>query len=499
MTAELDLVAASNLVARRESLLEFVRDATSGYQVAWFHRLICDELTRFSQAITRGERPRMVISLPPRHGKSTLSSRCFPAWHLGHNPGDEVMLVSYSSDLANSFSYECRDIVRRDWYRETFPAMRLSEDRASVVRWRTTAGGQMNPVGIFASLTGHGADVLLIDDVFKGGEQAMSPAHRQKVWDHYTSSIYSRLSPKAGICVVNTRWHDDDLTGRLLARSRDSGDRWKVLTFPAIATRDEPNPAGGVYRRQGDALHPERFPLSMLEQIRAVSGPHDWASLYQQDPSPEGGDQFIKRADIRRFDLASVMSDSSHVWDAVCISWDTAFKTKVRSDRTACCIVGRKGQNLYLLHAWAGKLDFPALCDRVAHLSREWSVDKIHSRRIDTVIESRANGMGVIRYLEAHAGIRCQGFDPQLYGSKTERANISAGWFSARRFFVPGDDRRYPWAERTISAWLRFPTGAHDDEVDCMSQAVIWLQRMGAASINVGPRRPSTPRRADLW
>jgi len=493
VTSALDILAEANRVARRESLLEFVRDATPGYVAGWFHRLICAELQEFSRAVAAGERPRLMIFMPPRHGKSQIASRCFPAWHLGQagNAGDEVMLVSYSADLANSFSYECRDIVRRDWYRETFPEMRLSEDRASVVRWRTTSGGGLNPVGVSGSIVGSGADVLCIDDVLKSEQQAMSPAHRQMIWDRYRSSIYNRLSPKGGILLLMTRWHDEDLPGRLLAESRTGGDKWKVLKFPAIATEDE------AHRKRGEALHPERFPIEVLEQIRQVTGPHEWASLYQQDPAPEGG-EYVRRDWIQRFDLAAVMQDMTHVWDAVCISWDTAFKSTVRSDRCAVCVFGRKGPHLYLLHAWAGKLDFGALCDKAAALAREWSVEHVKSRRIDVVIESRANGMGVIRYLQTHAGVHnVRGFDPMIYGSKIQRANISAGWFQGRRIFVPDDDRRYPWVEATIAAWLRFPASG-EDEVDAMSQAVIWLGKHGREATAIGPR-PSAAKRRPVW
>lgn len=474
----LDILAEANRVARRESLLEFTKDATPGYQAGWVHERICEELERVLREAAEGKRPRLAIHMPPRMGKSQLCSRCLPAWWLGHNPSDEVMIVSYSADLANSFSYDARDIVRRDWYASTFEGTRLSQDRASVTRWRTTEGGGVNPVGISGSITGSGADLLILDDTIKSEKQARSHAHREMIRDRYRSSIYNRLSPKGSIVHLSTRWHHDDLAGWLQAQERSGGDQWRVLNFPAIATEDEPRPGGGFYRRRGEALHPERFPLDMLEQIERVSGPHEWAALYQQDPTPEGG-EFVKREWIQRFDLDAVLHDMTFVWDAICVSWDTAWKAKLRSDRTCVQVWGRKGANLYLLHSWAGKLDFAGVCDKAAIVSREWSVDKLNAKRIDTVIESRANGMGVIRYLQTHAGIPARPFDPQRWGSKTERANIMSGWFQQRRIFLPDNDRRYPWAEYAIRQWLIFPHGAHDDEVDAASQAVIWLGKSG--------------------
>lgn len=477
MTAAIDILAEANRVARRESLLEFVKDVNPDYDAGWVHEEICAELEEFARGVQAGECPRLAIFLPPRHGKSELATRCFPGWYLGHNPGDEVMVVSYSSDLANSFSYDCRDIVKRDWYRETFPDAVLETDRKGITRWRMTDGGGYNPIGIGGSITGSGADILILDDLYKSEQQANSAQHRDMVHDRYRSSIYNRLSPKGGIVMLFTRWHDDDIAGRLLAAAEaGEGDQWRVVEYPAIAVRDEPN------RKRGEALHPSRYPLERLEQIRANCTPSEWESLYQQNPVPEGG-EFVRRDWCRWYEPLTILHDRNWIWDSVCISWDTAFKDSVRSDRCAAQVWGRRGQDLFLLYAWTGKLDFGGVCDEAERLAHEWSHERLNTRRVDVVIESRANGMGIIRYLQTHAGLtNVRGFDPQRYGGKEERANIASGFFRAGRIHLPHEDRSRPWVTDTLREWARFPSGKYDDAVDAMSQAVRYLFQGGGST-----------------
>jgi len=477
---------------RRRSLLAFVEAATPGYLAGWVHREICQRLEIFTDQIQRGERPRLAIFLPPRHGKSQIASRCFPAWYLGHHPGDEVMVVSYSAELANSFSYDCRDIVLRDWYQGAFPAMRLEGDRKGVTRWRTTAGGGMNPGGISSSLTGAGCSLLVLDDLFKSEQQAYSATHREMVHARYRSSIYTRLSPRGGILLLMTRWHDDDLPGRLIAASGSGkGDRWDVVSYPAVATRDE------EHRKKGEALHPERFPADMLRQIERVSGPSEWASLYQQDPIVMGG-EFFSRDEIQWYDPATIW-EPGWVWDHVVLSLDTAFAKKAGSDRCAAQVWGKKDGDLYLIDGWAGKLDFGGLCDHVAVMAKRWSIDTMNARLVEIVIESRANGVALIQYLQTHQGlVNLRPFNPQRWGGKEQRANIASAWFRAGRVYFPTEDRSRPWVSRLLGEICRFPSGRNDDQVDALSQAIVYLRRFGEAAAQMGPSA-GAPRVKEVW
>ena len=493
MTAKIPSLSAVQGQRCRRSLLAFVERSTPGYQAGWVHHEICRRLEAFTAAIQRGERPRLLLTVPPRHGKSQVASRSYPAWYLGHHPDQEVMIVSYSAELANSFSYDARDIVLRDWYQQAFPAMRLEHDRKGITRWRTSRGGGLNPCGIGSSLTGSGCSLLILDDLFKSEQQAHSAAHRQMVHDRYRSSIYTRLAPFSGVIFLSTRWHDDDLAGRLIQASDDgTGDKWEVVSYPAIAIKDE------EHRRKGEALHPDRFPVEALRQIEKVSGPSEWASLYQQDPLPEGG-EFLQRAWIKWYEPMDIKS-RDWTWDHVVISVDSSYKTKVTNDRTATQIWGKKGGDLYLIDAWAGRLDFGGLCDHVAALCGQWSIDTMNAKRVEVVIESRANGPALIRYLQAVEGItNLRPFDPQRLGGKEVRANIASAWFRSGRVYLPTEDMRLrPQITEALGEWLRFPTGKHDDCVDAMSMAVCHLRRFKAASATIGPVRKG-PRPQKVW
>ena len=474
MTRAADILEAANRVARRGSLLEFVKDCTPGYQAGWMHEEICRELEEFQRKVEAGERPRYMLFCPPRHGKSQISSRAYPAWALSRDPSLEIMVVSYSADLANSFSYDCRTILKQDWYCETFPNTRLEGDRKGISRWKTTAGGGFLPLGVGGSLTGSGASILVIDDVVKNEAEARSAKKMDEVYRRYQSSMYSRLAPGGGCLILMTRWSDQDLAGRLLAAEADGhGDKWRVVKYPAIATHDE------KFRKQGEALHPERFPLEVLEEIRQVSGPDEWSSLYQQDPVPVGG-EYVREDWVRRFDLDEVLQ-SDIVWDAVIHSWDTSFKDTVRSDRTACAVFGLRQGNYYLLHAWAGKMDFNGVCDKIVEIHEDWGIDRIPARRCDIVVEARANGMGIIRYLSEVVGLtNIRGFDPQKAGGgKEARANIASGYWRGGRVYMPFESHGRSWVRETFMEYARFPSGAYDDAVDAMTQAIIYGRRMG--------------------
>jgi predicted phage terminase large subunit-like protein len=472
MTTAAEILDQANRTARRESLLEFVKDCNPGYKAGWVHREICTRLEIFIEDLLAGKRPRLMLFMPPRHGKSAISSRAVPAFALTKDPSLEIMVVSYSADLANSFSYDCRDLLKRQWYQDTFPDVRLASDRKGILRWTTTAGGGYNPIGVHGSITGHGADLLIIDDVVKGNAEAQSARDLEKTYDRYKSSIYNRLSPRGGCILLMTRWSDLDLPGRLLAAEADgSGERWDVIKYPAIATHDE------EHRKKGEALHPERFPLEILEQIRKVSGPDEWESLYQQEPVPPGG-EYVREEWIKRYSPEDILGKS---WNHVVISWDTAFKDTVRSDRCAAQVWGMSGGDMYLLHAWAGKLDFNGVCDKAVELGDEWSIDRIDARRVDIVIESRANGMGIIRYLSSVVGLtNVRGFDPQKMGGKEARANIASGYFRAGRIYFPPVSRTMPWVRDTTNELLRFPQGKHDDAVDACTQAIAYFRNMAS-------------------
>ncbi|MEP3891358.1 MAG: terminase family protein [Hellea sp.] len=258
----------------RADLLAFTQYTFSQYEAAPHHRRIARTL----EAVDRGEIDRLMVTMPPRHGKSEEVTIRFPAWALGRNPKRHIITACYNAELASGFGRSVRNILATPAYDKIFQTQ-LARDSKAANRWNTTDGGAYIAAGVGTAITGRGADIFIIDDPLKDRAEAESELRRQAVWDWYTSTAYTRLMPGGAVIIVQTRWHEDDLAGRLLAHQEKGGDQWHRLDLPAIDA-------------SGQALWPEKYPLSALRRIQAAIGPRDWSALYQQAPSPEDGDFF---------------------------------------------------------------------------------------------------------------------------------------------------------------------------------------------------------------
>ena len=226
--------AAVELLARRKAragLIDFTTYTKPDFTVGAHHKQIAEAL----ESVERGECDRLMIFAPPRHTKSELASRRFPAWYLGRHPDKQLIAATYSGDFALDFGRDVRGIVQGEEFKALFPDVSLASDSQAANRWHTNKGGVSVYVGVGGPITGRGAHIALIDDPFKDREEADSEIRRQRVWDWYTSTAYTRLMPGGAIVVINTRWHDDDLSGRLLDEQTKGGDQWEVLSLPAIA------------------------------------------------------------------------------------------------------------------------------------------------------------------------------------------------------------------------------------------------------------------------
>jgi hypothetical protein len=219
-----------------------------------------------------------MLLLPPRHGKSELASKRYPAWLLGRNPGRQFISVSATAELASDFGRDVRNIIGSPEYRTLFDT-RLAEDSQAKGKWHTSAGGIYYAVGIGGSVLGRGGDVILIDDPYSSMEDALSEITRKNVWEWYTGTAYNRLMPNGAIVVINHRMHEDDLSGRLLAQQAAGGDKWEVVELPAISETNE-------------ALWPQAYPIDALHRIRQNTPARFSSALYQQQPAPEEGDYF---------------------------------------------------------------------------------------------------------------------------------------------------------------------------------------------------------------
>jgi len=279
---------ASRELAKR-SLLEFVLHFEPGYLTGWVHREICDLLDAFIEAVERKLSPRLMIFLPPRAGKTTIVSRNFPCFALGRHPEWEIISATYAQDLANDYGRYVRNNLADPLYSELFPKTVIDPSSNAADRMDTTLRGGYKAVGVGGPLTGRGAHILLIDDPLKGRQEADSEVERSNLIKWYNAVARTRLAPGGGAIIVQTRWHESDLAGQLLeqAQANKDADQWKVYSYPAIATEDE------KHRRKGEALHPERYPLSELHKIRASltmgSDAREWSALYQQSPVPPEG------------------------------------------------------------------------------------------------------------------------------------------------------------------------------------------------------------------
>lgn len=460
--------------AARQSLSNFVLETTPGYQMGWVHREICDELDGFLQDIADKKSPRLIICMPPRSGKSEIVSRSFPAYAFGLHPDMQIIATSYSADLTQRFSRDVQRKIDDPKYAEIFPETSLNSKNVKTTSFgsfiRTAElfeivghRGAYRAAGVGGGITGMGADILCIDDPVKDRRDANSATIREALWDWYTSTAYTRLSPGGGVIVMCTRWHMDDLVGRLLDRAASGeGEQWRVINYPAIAEHDEP------HRKAGEALHPERYDLNALLRIQKQVGSRDWAALYQQHPVPDGGGLF-KSDWIQHWDKLPER------FDAAVISWDMTFKESATSDFVVGQVWGRKDGAFYLVDQFRGRWDFVKSLEQFVAAARKYP------RITRKLIEDKANGPAIISALKR----KVTGIIPITpKESKEARANAVTTLWEARNVYLPPPDR-YPWvAQDFIPELLAFPSGAHDDGVDAMTQALNDLNRHSGLHID---------------
>ena len=438
-------------------LIAFTEYTLPSYTAAAHHHLIAEHL----EAVERGEIDRLMITMPPRHGKSELASRRFPAWFLGRNRDKSIIAASYNSDLANDFGREVRNIVAGREYGCVFEGVTLRADSQAANRWHTDTGGVYVAAGVGTAVTGRGADVFLIDDPFKDQEEADSELRRQRVWDWYSAVAYTRLAPGGRIVLIQTRWHEDDLAGRLLEAQQQGKDRWEILDLPAI-------------RGTGEALWPEFYPLEALNRIRANITPRHWSALYQQRPAPEEGDYF-KREWFRTYDSKPT---HLHIYGAS----DYAV-TADGGDWTVHMVVGVDPQdNIYVLDLWRQRTESDIWIDAFLDL-----VD-VHK----PLMWAEEQGQ-IIKSLGPFIDKRCQ--ERKIYPAreqfvstkdKATRAQAIRGRAAMGKVYLPANK---DWAPDLLNELLTFPVGKHDDQVDCLSL----IGRMLDVMTKGNKPKPETP------
>lgn len=412
-------------------------------------------------------------TLIPTHN-SEIGSKTFPSWYLGRNPRHEVITCSYSGDLAKDFSRKCRDLIETELYKTTFKT-RLSKDSKAVEKWATTSGGGFTAAGVQGPITGRGAHLGIIDDPVKDREEAESETTRQKIKDWYSSTFYTRLAPGGGILIIQTRWHEDDLAGWLLSVMQEvekevaesggewpaDADKWELVEYPAIATEDEP------YRKKGEALHEERYPLSALLRIKRTMIPRDWEALYQQRPVSDDGDYFTRNM----FRFAALKNRPPINEMRIYASGDLAISTKQTADYSVFAVVGiDRQQNIWVLDIIRGRWNALGIIDRMFEIQQRWNPEifGIETGQIELTLEP------FIQKAEEERGIRLAYEKLKTRGAdKGTRARPIQGRMEQGRVIFPPIDST-PWMPIVMNEMLKFPLGKNDDIVD----ALAWIGQM---------------------
>jgi predicted phage terminase large subunit-like protein len=439
-----------------------------------------------------GKSRKILVSLPPRTGKSEQISKWLPVWLLRRHPTWKFALVSYSPALATGWSQGIRDIITR--FRSTL-GVEIPRNSGAIFDWRTTAGGEIHARSIGQGLTGFGANVLIIDDPIKDSIAAHQKNTRDTVWSRWTNDLQSRLEGATLVIIVQTRWHEDDLSGRMIDATREDTDpgEWEVISFPAIAVEHDV-----LGREPGDPLYP---PLVEMVQEKALEwwtklkrgmSSYNWAAMYQQRPAAAQGtifnvdwwrywttDPSLVSGDWVPSDPDDISAEFVFVPDGKVIllpdmtgakiidSWDLNFDDTVASDFVVGQRWASRGQDRYLLDQRRGRWNFPATLDQF----REWNADRIVSEHI---VEKKANGAAMIATLKTEFPDAT--WKPESpTASKEVRARSTTAEIEHGHVLLP-HPLEFTWVKDLQDELRDFPSGVHDDQVDVLSQALNHLR-----------------------
>jgi len=439
----------------QDHFMPFVHHVYEGFIEGRHHRIIAEKLER----IAKGELKRLIVNMPPRHSKSEFASYLMPAWFLGRNPKLKIIQATHNTELAVRFGRKVRDLMATDDYRTIFPDTHLKSDDKAAGRWGTAAGGEYFAAGVGAAVTGHGADLFIIDDPHSE-QDALSETSFDHAYECYTSGPRQRLQPGGAIILVMTRWSTKDLTGRLLkAQGEDiMSDQWEVVEFPAIMPSDEP-------------LWPEFWNKDDLLKVKAALPVGKWNAQWQQQPTASEG--------------AIVKKEWWNTWEEddippikyVMQSYDTAFSKKETADYSAITTWGvfepQEGgpDHLILLDAQRGRWNFPELKEVALEEHDYWEPDMV-------IIEAKASGTPLTDELR-RTGIPVMNYTPSKGRDKVTRMHTVAPLFEAGMVWAP--DKKF--ADEVIEECAAFPNGDHDDFVDSMTMALIRFRQGGFISL----------------
>lgn len=406
------------------------------------------QVTRYVETGGKQGIGRLVIEMPPRHGKTVTTSRLYPTWHLGRNPDHRVMLVSYGATLSDKNSRTARNLITSPYYQAIFPDAQLAPDSRAVDSWNlANADGGVDALGIGGGATGKGAHVLVIDDPIKSRAEAESLTYREGNWEAFTSDLYTRLEPNGAIILMATRWHADDLTGRALQMAEEG---WKRLRLPALAEDNDP-----LGREYGAALWPERFDQSTLEKIKVAIGAYDFAALYQQSPLPSGGGLF----DATKIEIVDYVPECKQVVRF----YDLAVTAKKTSDYTVGLKLGiTADERPVILDVYRAQRELPDVQEAIVQNAQ------MDGASVPIRLEAEKAGIVQLQFLLRDARMRSFTVDAKApEGDKYTRAAPVAARVNAGRVLMV----RAAWNRALLDELAVFPQGEHDDQVDTLSGA----------------------------
>jgi len=457
----------------RRRLRHFISYTYPAYLSNWYTDYICDEIDNFLDEVRAKQSPRLMLFAPPRHGKSEIVSRRFPAYALGRYPDMSFIATSYASDLSNRNNRDVQRIIDEDTYRDIFPNTNLNGKNVRTVSQSTFLRnsdifeivdhkGVYRSAGVGGGITGMGGDVLIVDDPIKDFEQAESQVYRDKVFDWFKSTLYTRASSGGGILIILTRWHHDDLAGRLIENAKEiEGEKWKIVSLPAIAETQEP------FRKEGEALHPERFSTEGLHRIKQAVGSRVWTSLYQQRPSLVEGTLF-KRDNWNYF--MPITNEPEAIKQQLGIkriiqAWDTAFKKTDSADFSAGITLGVTDNRYYVLDLYKEKVEYPELKRSVQQYFDKWKPQVI-------LIEDKASGQSLLQELKRQTRLPLLPY--KVDRDKVARANSITPIHEAQLVYLP---EKTAWVNDFIDSLSSFPNGVHDDDVDSFTMVLDYASR----------------------
>jgi len=494
---------AKRTLARRH-LLPFVKMFVPRYKAGWVHKDICERLEKFYEDVKNELSPRLMLFMPPRHGKSELVTVNFPAWGFGHDPALEIISTSYSLGLSSVFSRKVRDRIKLDpKYRTLFPDTVLSKSQENIEHWGTSRGGSYISAGIGGPISGKGAHIAIIDDPVKNREEADSELIQERNWAWYRSTFRSRLAPGAGILIVQTRWSYEDISGKLISQMEkaegEDHESWEIVEYPALAEYDEyinletkeilRNPrevtdSMRLLRLRHEALHPERYNEKALRILRNTMGTREWSALYQQTPLPDSGD-FFKREWFKPLTKDKATLDAMRN----IMACDLALGTQKHNHNSAfaICAIDYNG-TIFIREIIFGKWTTHEIVELILDKQVQYDLSLVGIERgttklaIDDQMRLRMRERGL-----------SPTFDEELapVTDKRVRARPIQGLMQAGMVYWPENN---PWWETPAqSQLLKFDAANEDDIVD----ALAWIGRMYQHAGR--PRNPTRKKKQKSW